>query len=77
MLKTTGISRFMCDRCGASEYIKDGDPKADSWKSASRVTNDGSQIQRFFCAGCSTAYKTLTERQDAEFSEFMIIDKEA
>ena len=77
MAKETGISLYKCDRCGASEYIKDGDPKADSWKSASRVTNDGSQILRFFCAGCSTAYKALTERQDAEFSEFMAAKKEA
>ena len=77
MAKETGISLYKCDRCGTSEYTKDGDPKADAWKYASRVTADTSQIQRFFCAACAAEYKLLVERQDAAFNEFMAANKEA
>lgn len=77
MAKETGISLYKCDRCGTSEYIKDGDPKAEAWKSVERVTADGSRIQRFFCATCAAEYKVLAERQDGAFNEFMAAKKEA
>lgn len=77
MAKETGISLYRCDRCSASEYLKEGDPSADAWRLASRVMADGTTISRFFCADCAGEYKALATSQDAAFSEFMKVDKEA
>ena len=42
MARTTNITRYTCDRCHASAYLADGDPRTSSdWHDITHTTVDG------------------------------------
>lgn len=71
MAKTTNITKYACDRCGAEAYLPKGDPRESDWREVSRVTADGVSVSRLLCAQCTTGYKALASEQDAAFTAFM------
>lgn len=76
MAKTTGITRYVCDRCGDTAHLSQGAPEVSDWHDVQRVTVDGNTVQRLLCRGCYSSYKSLVTSQDAEFNEFMRGDGE-
>lgn len=71
MAKTTGISRYTCDRCAKEAYMTSGDPRASEWRDIDRVTADAVPTTRLLCPDCVKEYKALAEQQDSAFAAFM------
>lgn len=71
MARTTGITRYECDRCGKAAHLAPGAPEAGDWRDARRYTADGVENARLLCSGCAAAYRKMAEAQDAEFAAFM------
>lgn len=71
MAKTDGITRYVCDRCGKSDYLVGDDPRKSDWRDVSRVTADGVSTSRLLCADCNKSYKSLVATQDAAFNAYM------
>lgn len=70
MAKTTGIVRYMCDRCGKTEYLPGGGQSA-SWYPVSRFDSNSVQSNLLFCQPCYADYQKLAAAVDKEFSAFL------
>lgn len=73
MPKTTGISRFVCDRtsCNKEEYLAESDTKSKQWMEVERTNADRVKDTALLCPECYTKYKTLVGSQDTEYNKFM------
>ena len=70
MAKTTGIVRYVCDRCGKTEYLPEGGQSA-SWYPVSRFDSNSVQSNLLFCQPCYADYQKLAVGVDKEFNAFM------
>lgn len=53
MARTTNITRYTCDRCHASAYLADGDPRTSSdWHDITHTTVDGVAQGALVCTAC-------------------------
>lgn len=77
MSKTTGFSRYVCDRCGKSLYAAEKAPDVQNWAEVRRISVDTAEQSRLLCEDCKTAYRDLASRHDAEFGRFMANEKGA
>ena len=71
MAKTSGYSQLTCDRCGKTIYATDNAPEAQSWRDIQRYTADGTAISRLLCPECNAGYRTLAQKHDADFGDYM------
>lgn len=71
MAQTENITRYICDRCGAEEYLEAGDRKREAWTDITRYATGQIVVRRLLCGVCARAYATLTAKQDTEFTTFM------
>lgn len=71
MSKTTGFSRYTCDRCGKSLYAADNAPDVQNWAEIKRISVDGGEQSRLLCERCKAAYRDLASRHDTEFGRLM------
>ncbi|WP_085830428.1 hypothetical protein [Collinsella vaginalis] len=71
MSRTTGFSRYVCDRCGTTVHAPDGGQEVQAWQEVKRVTASGTGITRLLCPACAKAYYDLAQGQDTGFTAFM------
>ena len=63
MARTTNITRYTCDRCHASAYLADGDPRTSSV--------DGVAQGALVCTACWQTFKALAATQDAAYAAYL------
>lgn len=71
MAQTENITRYVCDRCGAEEYLESGDRKREAWQEVERYATGKVPVARLLCGACYKDYGTLTAKQDSEFTTWM------
>lgn len=71
MAQTENITRYICDRCAAEEYLEAGDRKREAWTEITRYATGRIEVRRLLCGTCAKAYAGLTAKQDAEFTTWM------
>ena len=74
MAKTSGFSKFTCDRlsCGKEEYIADADKtKSSQWMTVNRINEDRVEETSLLCSSCYSDYKKLVASQDIEINKFL------
>lgn len=71
MAKTENITRYACDRCGASAYLQQGSAAAGDWREVERFDQYGSKSSRLLCKACTDEYKRLAAKHDSDFQAFM------
>ncbi len=71
MAKTQGFNQYICDRCSAEIYAIDDSPKVKQWKTIHRYTSNGNQDERLLCADCSNEYRSISQKWDEQFRNFM------
>ncbi len=71
MGKTQGFNKYVCDKCGLTEYAKDGSPSVRLWRNVHHYNIDGVVIDRLLCTDCTQAYRKLALNSDNEFNKFM------
>ena len=49
MAQTENITRYICDRCGAEEYLEAGDRKRESWTDITRYATGRIEVRRLLC----------------------------
>ena len=64
MARTTNITRYTCDRCHASAYLADGDPRTSSdWHDITHTTVDGVAQGALVCTACWQTSKRWQPRR--------------
>lgn len=76
MAKTTGITMYECDRCGAKEHLTKDSPATADWHDIERVTKDGARRPVLLCKECHATYLMLVEQEDTDFNNFMAKGRE-
>lgn len=72
MARTTNITRYTCDRCHASAYLADGDPRTSSdWHDITHTTVDGVAQGAIVCTACWQTFKALAATQDAAYAAYL------
>lgn len=72
MARTTNITRYTCDRCHASAYLADGDPRTSSdWHDITHTTVDGVAQGALVCTACWQTFKALAATQDAAYAAYL------
>lgn len=70
MARTDNISRYVCDKCGKTEYFEQG-RQASGWMEIERYNADRVPVKKMFCAACHEMYKPVAAQADSDFNDFM------
>lgn len=71
MAKTEGFTRFICDRCGTTEFLAHNNIKDTNWHDVAHFTSEGITVNRLLCNKCFADYKVKASVHDADFNDFM------
>lgn len=75
-MKTPNLTKYVCDRCGTTAIIAEGDNTRD-WHEITRLDADDKPVSKLLDTKCWTLYQALAQKHSIEFQQFMTqTDKE-
>ena len=74
MGRTSNLTKYECDRCGAKEIFTADAPGVADWQEITRSTAEGAQRHVLLCPACWPSYKDLVQQEDQSFNGWMAGD---